>query len=600
MKKILLPIFVFFLVAGIALAFFIATFNADRYRPLLTQKLEETFGSPVRLDHLSLAWHGGIALDLKGLAVYSDSLKKEPALELERASATLELFPLLQRKIQIGLISLLRPRLEIIRDAEGNFALKGIQPPSRKAAPPSAKGNKTVASAAQASLALLIGAIQVEDGEILLSDPTSTPPFETRIRDLDLVLKDISLTQPLSVDLRAALFGKEQNAHLTGELLLPGLHGKGQLNHFHLEIDLSRLGPDILPSGVALTGKLEAHLEPLALDPQGIEDLAADFRLNGGKVSVSGLKSAFENVTLEAVVKKERVEMDRLSAEFAGGNLTVNGSATRLAAVPLTSFKASLEGVKLSQLLPSSRPGNPEWRGNLSGNFEGTLLGKTASQISTSLAGQGQISVREGVLVNFNLLREVFQRISIVPGLVEKLLSRLPEDYKDKFAKRDTEFEPIELSFVVRNGVLLLNPFQVVADTFQLEGSGSLQGDGNLGLQTLLRIDPELSLAIIQSVNELQVLADAQGQLEIPVRIQGILPEVRVRPDLRYVASRLVTTKAEEWIGGLLQKNAEKKETTPQGEPAPQETQPATTYGDLLGGLLKNVLTKETASKEEK
>jgi hypothetical protein len=49
-------------------------------------------------------------------------------------------------------------------------------------------------------------------------------------------------------------------------------------------------------------------------------------------------------------------------------------------------------------------------------------------------------------------------------------------------------------------------------------------------------------------------LADTQGRLELPVRIQGVVPKTMISPDLQYAASRVAINKASEVVGDLLKK----------------------------------------------
>jgi len=187
----------------------------------------------------------------------------------------------------------------------------------------------------------------------------------------------------------------------------------------------------------------------------------------------------------------------------------------------------------------------------------------TWEQISRTLSGKGTITIAEGTIRNLNVLAEAFRRLSMLPGLVESLQARLPETYQAKLAARDTVFEPIELPVTAQQGALQFSAIRLVSETFALSGSGAMGLDRALSSQLLLRVDAPLSAAIIQRVNELRHLSDPAGQLELPIVLQGTLPRVAVLPDLQYVAMRLLRTKAEDFLGGLLQ-NAVQQEALPQ------------------------------------
>src|SRR3989338_7232049 len=108
MKRVLLVVGAIILLAVVALAVFIATFDADRYRPLVVQELQKALGRPVAIERISLAWRNGIAAQLKGV-VLSDAVPgAEPLLALDEASATVRLWPLLRRDVQVTFVTWIR------------------------------------------------------------------------------------------------------------------------------------------------------------------------------------------------------------------------------------------------------------------------------------------------------------------------------------------------------------------------------------------------------------------------------------------------------------------------------------------------------------
>ncbi|MBI3087459.1 MAG: hypothetical protein HYY91_01015, partial [Candidatus Omnitrophica bacterium] len=100
-----------FVVVGLGI--FLATFDADRYRPVVVKQLASALGRPVRLERLSLGWRGGLALQLNGLAVFRDPASPEPIAQAERVSATLQLLPLFQRQLELSTLDIANGRLRL-------------------------------------------------------------------------------------------------------------------------------------------------------------------------------------------------------------------------------------------------------------------------------------------------------------------------------------------------------------------------------------------------------------------------------------------------------------------------------------------------------
>ena len=69
-----------------------------------------------------------------------------------------------------------------------------------------------------------------------------------------------------------------------------------------------------------------------------------------------------------------------------------------------------------------------------------------------------------------------------------------------------------------------------------------------------------------------------------------------VRPDLKYIASKVVTRKAIDFLEGLIKPPSDQPQAQPQGaEQAPPESEGE---GDLLGTLLERALKKNHPSSD--
>ena len=336
MKKLLGVLIVLFLLAAVALALFLSTFDADRYRPVVIRKMEAALGRPVALEKISLRWRGGIAAELKGLAV-------EPSFRAAGVSVLLRPLPLLRGDIQIG-------------------------------------------------------DLQVQDGTV----------------------------------------------HLTGESLHPPL-----------ELTLTQL-------------RLRASLD----------------------------------------LRAQRLEIREASAKLGEGTISLNGTVRR--------FDSQAEG-----------------------EFHLRL---------------------ENIRIPVNLLREAFDRLTVIPGLTETLLARLPPSYAQKLTEKDTLLLPIEQSFTLESGVVTFPGLRVATDSFELAGSGRYNlSDSSIDLPAEIFIAPDLSGALVRSVEELKLLSDGQGRIVLPVRVGGTAQKPSVSPDLQAVTRKLFSGNAQNLIGDLLSQVLEKK-----------------------------------------
>ncbi len=477
MKRLLVVLGLLIVLAILGFGVFLATFDADRYRPLLVSKLQAALERPVRLQRLSLRWRGGVAVTLRGLAIEQDARAGgEPLVQMESATAIVRVLPLLSKEVRIVSVILTRPRVHVSRDAEGRVNLLGLA----ALAGPSAASGRTQA-AGETAVSFNVGSVRIGEGTLHWTDAMTTPPTDLWLKALDVTVTHRAPGEPMDVSLRGAFAGERQNLKLSGRVTPPG----------------------------------------------------------------AGQAGSIERMTL------------------------------------------TMERVPLELLLPPAPASSPQLRGVLTVKLQGSASTLDGTQLARSISGDGEVQLAEPVIANLNLLRAVFEKFSMIPGLVEKLEAGLPPEDQAKLAARDTTFAPITLSVRCESGTLRFDDLRLRTDAFGLSGSGTVGVDGAINIRARLRIEPSLSAALVKSVKELQALTDAEGAMEIPVAIQGLATQVAVVPDLRYVASKVLVTKAVDLLGELMQRRQ------PAAEGAPPAGQPEPTNGDLLGQLLKRALKKK-------
>ncbi|MDP2921934.1 MAG: AsmA-like C-terminal domain-containing protein [Candidatus Omnitrophota bacterium] len=101
-KGVFITVFVILVILIAALAVFILTFDANRYKGALIEKLEASMDKDVRIDSISVNILAGFGVEAKGIAIkdrgkpWTDYL-----LEAKSLNASVEIFPLLKKDIRI-------------------------------------------------------------------------------------------------------------------------------------------------------------------------------------------------------------------------------------------------------------------------------------------------------------------------------------------------------------------------------------------------------------------------------------------------------------------------------------------------------------------
>jgi hypothetical protein len=109
--------------------------RTHRVRSYLIARLEAAFGRPVQVAEFSFTIFPWPELDLEGVTIEEDpAFGHEYFLRAERMTASIAWTGLLRGHFEFGTMSLTRPSLILVRNAEGRWNLEGWLPPARSKA----------------------------------------------------------------------------------------------------------------------------------------------------------------------------------------------------------------------------------------------------------------------------------------------------------------------------------------------------------------------------------------------------------------------------------------------------------------------------------
>lgn len=605
MKKILLIVLILVLLGLVALAIFVATFDLDHYRTGIAQRLEEALERPVQIGKIAWGWHEGLALNLEGFSLYSDNVTRQEVLRLKSVGILVNLGALLNKRLEISSIFLIEPSLHLVRTAEGKF--RGFETKRKK------KLDQSLIAALVAA-SLTIEKIGIEKGEVVFQDESRDPPLEIRFGGVQSILKNVAWNRPIQVQAGASFLGPRRNLDLAGQIRITpqgpvaeNIRLKGDLNAIdwdQAQGTLPFLRGAKFQKGTG--GKFVLVLPVLTLTEEGLENLNVQFELENGKIVWPEISAPLERMNASARLIDGRFEVEDSTASFAEGQIQATGAYNSRLPNPLAVVQLQAEGIDLDRVFPPASS-KPRLQGRLAAVFQGNIQAAKGSLTEETLAGKGTVRLDDAAIRNFNFLREVFSRISIIPGLIDKLVKRLPANYQERLLSADTYLDPIELAFVIDRGIASFNQLVIAADSFQLAGTGQVNLlDQTLVVQTMLYIEPELSKAFIRSVNELEYLADAEGRLQIPLIVKGTIRDISLRPELQYIASRLAVSKAADVVSEWLFKKKDRKDSGQGAETGSTDsnrassTQQGSSAQNLLGALLQNALQSRSGGSQER
>jgi len=506
MKKLFLVIIFFFIIAAIGLFVFVLTFDANRYKPLLIEKIEEVIKKDIRIANISLSAFPPVTINLQGVSIKdAEKTWSNVMLEVGSAEAKVKLLPLIRKDIQIE-----------------RLFVRGL--------------------------------------DLVIKE-------DIRIGVTEAVLKDVSLYGPIHADAALSVFGRgAENIKVTADLY-PDVGNKGisaknldvrvDLDRFDLKSALDALGRSVLSQqiiGKEVTGQLAITSEKLRLDPKGIFDSDIYVDLSKGMTDILPVKGSLKDIELKAEMSKGDLILQRFTGALAKGRFFVKGSVNNIIGSRDLDLDIELKDIDVSMLLPDVAPGRPHFEGIVSMSMASSASGSAKEDIVNTLRATGTVGLDEAVLRNMNILVVALDKLDMLPGLVQKLKNRLPERYKELLRQNYTAFEPMDAGFAIKDGKLVFQKVVIESDAFYLVGSGYLSLDGAISVSSDLFIPPDLSAAFIDAADEFAYLQNSQGMITIPVDIYGRFPDVSVKPDLDYVIQKLAVSKGQELLERIFRK----------------------------------------------
>ncbi|MEE9268779.1 MAG: AsmA-like C-terminal region-containing protein [Candidatus Krumholzibacteria bacterium] len=228
----------------------------NRNKDFLIGRAEGVLGRTITVEKIGVTLRGGIGVRLENFAVADDpGFSSEPFLRAAELQVNAKLLPLLRKEFEVKRVTLRDPVIRIIRNREGQLNVNAFAP-GGGGGPQSPPASTDPQSASPA--AFVISLVNLDGGELVYLDQAQG--LELRITDMNSKVQDIDLTNPISLELEAALFSEKKNLTLRATF---GPIGENPQN-MHVEATAT-LGPVDFGAAAAALPQLGGAL------PQGFE-----------------------------------------------------------------------------------------------------------------------------------------------------------------------------------------------------------------------------------------------------------------------------------------------------------------------------------------
>ena len=296
--------------------------------------------------NLTVAFHqpeqGGPQVTLSGTGELHDIAAQDkegkPLLAFTRLAADLAGADLVTRRVQLKSVTLEKPLINLLRDRRGEFNLARLVPPApAKPAVKSTTPGTTPASPANTASSkeapnwqVLADAISVTGGLLIFKDMSLGQPFETRLSDIGLTVKefDSAPNQTFSLDASLQSDAGEKFQH-AGRITLAPFKAQGEASL--AQLNLKRYAPYYASAAGMLA-------------QQGMLDVSSRYQFEGGSKSellLQGLTARLDKLAL----RKQGGTADFLriaGLQIKGGELDLAKRSLRVGSLQSSDGKVAL------------------------------------------------------------------------------------------------------------------------------------------------------------------------------------------------------------------------------------------------------------------
>jgi AsmA protein len=325
MRKIAIAIGIVVVVIVLAVGVFVATFNPNDYRGTIQTKLEEQLDRQVTLGNLSLGLFP-LRFRVANLSIADDPKFGHSAfIQTQELSVSVKLLPLLSKSVEVDSLTLERPSVELMKNAQGvwNFASLGQKAPAATPVAPAAATPAAAPAASEQQFSL--GELAINDGQVAITDLQDRKP-RTVYDHINLKLTDFAPDSPFKLDASVHLPGSgNQEVSLKGKAG-PLSHENPVSTPFKGTLDLK---------GIEIAGLQKFLQSPALINTDGVLSGHTEIASEAGKLSANGQMN-LDKPRLHGIEVGYRINTDYdVSDDLSNDLLRINKGAIKLGPTPL-------------------------------------------------------------------------------------------------------------------------------------------------------------------------------------------------------------------------------------------------------------------------
>ncbi|MGH8544565.1 MAG: AsmA-like C-terminal region-containing protein [Gammaproteobacteria bacterium] len=248
----------------------------------------------------------------------------------------------------------------------------------------------------------------------------------------------------------------------------------------------------------------------------------------------------FRDLRADIALSPAGLTFKNLWAQMLDGRLQSDGQwAEDAANGPQLEFSSRIDAVQMRALLAQVFPAlKDRVEGQLNGQGQFQVNSMDSAGMKEALKGFGEVSVKQGVLKDFNLIGQLLLKGS---GATVSAAStaRLSRGFAALASRPDTLFESLTADFTIDQKRVFSENLVITTPDYTITATGWIGFDRSTKWNGSLVLSERLTQEAQRDYRIIRYLLDRRGRLAISFRVDGKIPKVDVRLENRALAQAL-------------------------------------------------------------
>ncbi len=209
-KRFLISVGILILIVVAALVYVVMNLESmiENNKEYFISQAEQALGRDVSIDQIKVKIWGGVGANISDFTLSDHpDFSDQNFIQTDALRVNLKLWPLLQKKVEVSQFVLSNPKIQIIRNQEGQFNFSTIAKTGEESASEETSSNST---------SLTVALLRIDNGEIHYIDRQNDK--ELNIRQVDLDVSNFSFDRQFSVNLTSAFLADQKNVSIESQI----------------------------------------------------------------------------------------------------------------------------------------------------------------------------------------------------------------------------------------------------------------------------------------------------------------------------------------------------------------------------------------------